>query len=137
MAHRDEDEMLQRFRDWRALRDPVLDEIERAVIGADFGADGYTTREQADLLARHTRLGPGDSLLDVGTGRGWPAVYLALTTGCRAVGTDIPMEGLVGGHQRALDEGLGARVHFVAARAEELPFAASIFDALVHTDVLC
>src|SRR5439155_23283560 len=68
--------------------------IERDVIGAVWGANGYTTVSQADELGRRLCLGPGDRLLDVGTGRGWPGLYLAKQTGCALVGTDMPLEGL-------------------------------------------
>lgn len=137
MAEIDEREMLERFGARRLLRDPVLDDIERDVIGADFGADGYTTKDQADELARLTGPGPGRLVLDLGTGRGWPAIYLALTTGCSIVATDIPMEGLTAGLARARRDELEGQVCFVAARAEALPFAPASFDAIVHTDVLC
>lgn len=137
VAELDEDEMLERFRVRRQVRDPVVDQIERDVIGGDFGADGYTTRSQADELGRRTDLGPGRRLLDVGTGCGWPGLYLAATTGCSVVGTDIPMVGLARGSRRAREEGIDDRAGLVACRAEALAFRAGSFDALVHTDVLC
>jgi hypothetical protein len=37
----------------------VARHLERLVIGADYGADGYTTVEQADDLARRLQLRPG------------------------------------------------------------------------------
>lgn len=46
----------------------VAARMERLVIGADFGADGYTTAEQAEELARRLGL----RLLDVGSGKGGP-----------------------------------------------------------------
>jgi methylase of polypeptide subunit release factors len=115
----------------------VADRMEQRVIGAVWGANGYTTVDQADELGRRLALGPDDRLLDVGTGRGWPGLYLALRTGCSVVGTDMPVVGLRGAAGRARKEGLDARAALVAASGGEQPFRASSFDAIVHTDVLC
>jgi hypothetical protein len=75
---------------------PVARRIERRVIGGDWGANGYTTMVQADTLAHGLGLSAADRLLDLGTGRGWPGLYLATTSGCRVVVTDLPLEGLRG-----------------------------------------
>ena len=72
----------------------VSHDIERRVIGAVWGVNGYTTLNQADEIGRLLHLGPSRLLLDVGTGRGWPGLHLAQTTGCTVVGTDMPIEGL-------------------------------------------
>jgi cyclopropane fatty-acyl-phospholipid synthase-like methyltransferase len=112
-------------------------QAERVVIGADFGADGYTTVEQADELARRLELRPGLRLLDLGSGHGWPGIYLAKTTGCQVMLTDLPLEGLRVAATRAASEGLNSRSAVVAASGRHLPFAADAFDAIVHADVLC
>jgi SAM-dependent methyltransferase len=111
--------------------------VEQTVIGAVWGANGYTTRAQADELAVHLRLGQGDRLLDVGTGRGWPALYLAQTTGCSVVGTDLSMAALQSGIRRARREHVEDRAALVVAAGATLPFRTGQFDAVVHTDVLC
>lgn len=46
--------------------------VEQTVIGAVWGANGYTTRDQADELATHLCLGPGDRLLDIEPDAGGP-----------------------------------------------------------------
>jgi hypothetical protein len=71
----------------------VAAEIERLVIGADYGADGYTTLAQADELARRLALRPGARLLELGSGSGWPGLHLAKTSGCAVVLTDLPGPG--------------------------------------------
>ncbi len=116
---------------------PIAQRVERLVIGADYGADGYTTVEQADELARRLHLRPGARLLDLGSGRGWPGVYLAKATGCQVVLSDLPVDGLRIADARAAAEGLDGRCAVVAARGRDLPFAAESFDAVAHTDVLC
>jgi 2-polyprenyl-3-methyl-5-hydroxy-6-metoxy-1,4-benzoquinol methylase len=112
-------------------------ELEGLVIGGDFGANGYTTVEQADLLARRLELQTGDRLLDVGSGRGWPGLYLAKVTGCSVVLTDIPEEGLATARKRAAVEGLAERSQAVVSSGRRLTFKIESFDAVVHTDVLC
>jgi SAM-dependent methyltransferase len=121
---------------YAAPRTDVIDEMERNVIGDVWGANGFTTVAQADVLAEYLELAPGRRLLDVGTGRGWPGLYLAKRTGCDVVLTDLPIEGLLFGTDRAARERLSL-FGAVVASARHLPFASSSFDAIVHTDVLC
>jgi methylase of polypeptide subunit release factors len=116
---------------------PTTREIERRVIGGDWGANGFTTMTQADTLAHQLHLSAGDRLLDLGTGRGWPGLYLATKTGCRVILTDLPLEGLRVAADRAAAEGLAARTGVIAAAASGLPFRANSFDVVIHTDVLC
>jgi 2-polyprenyl-3-methyl-5-hydroxy-6-metoxy-1,4-benzoquinol methylase len=116
---------------------PLLREIERRVIGGEWGANGYTTTAQADRLASGLELSAGDRLLDVGTGRGWPGLYLAARNGCRVVLADLPLDGLRVAAARAAAEGLAARAGMLVAAASALPFHANSFDAIIHTDVLC
>ena len=112
-------------------------ELERLVIGSDFGANGYTTLTQADLLAERLGLGPGKRLLDIGSGRGWPGLYLAKKTGCKVVLTDLPEEAMRSAAHRAAAEGISARVGAIVASARRLPFERASYDGIVHTDVLC
>jgi ubiquinone/menaquinone biosynthesis C-methylase UbiE len=116
---------------------PIARQIEQRVIGGDWGANGYTTMTQADTLARELDLSAADRLLDLGTGRGWPGLYLATRTGCAVVLTDLPLEGLRAAANRATSEPLAAQTGMVAAAASALPFRAGSFDAVIHTDVLC
>lgn len=138
MALREEVEV----QDWYGVRyeeatDPAIIAVEREVLGADYGGSGYTTRDQADRLAAALDLGRGADLLDVGCGCGWPGVYLAATTGCRVVLTDITEEGVRQGRRRATRDGLARSVDVVVSSARHLPFRPESFDAIVHTDVLC
>jgi ubiquinone/menaquinone biosynthesis C-methylase UbiE len=111
--------------------------LEELVFGSDFGADGWTTLGQADQLGRRLQLGPGQRLLDIGTGRGWPGLYLAGRSGCAAVLTDQPLDGLRQAAERTRRDGLADRVQTVASTALALPFRTGSFDAVVHADVLC
>ena len=121
---------------YRVRPSDVTREIERAVIGGDWGANGYTTMDQADLLGRELALTADSVLLDLGAGRGWPGLYLTATTGCRTVLADVPADALDTAKARAEAEGLSDRTTAVICSAGHLPFRPASFDALVHTDVL-
>ena len=138
MTTRDERDALARFSERYAA--PVADVaagIEQRVIGAVWGANGYTTLEQADELGRRLDLGPDVTLLDVGTGRGWPGLYLATKTGCAVVGTDMPVDALALAARRARRDHIDQRADVVAAAGAHQPFRDESFDAVVLTDVLC
>jgi SAM-dependent methyltransferase len=86
-----------------------------------------------DLLAQ-INLGPDARLLDLGSGLGGPARFIASTVGCHVTGIDLTEEFVT--TARALSEltGLGGRTSFVTGSALDLPFADASFDAatLIH-----
>ena len=116
---------------------PAAVAVEREVLGADYGGTGYTTREEADQLAVALGLTADHRLLDLGSGCGWPGLYLARTTGCTTVLTDLSLPAMQRARRRSGEEATQARTATVVASARHLPFAAESFDAIVHTDVLC
>jgi methylase of polypeptide subunit release factors len=138
MSSRDERGALEHFRARYATpATDVAKQIEASVIGAAWGANGYTTLDQAEELARRLALRSGRRLLDVGTGRGWPGVYFASRYACDVVGTDMPFDALVAAAGRAATEHFDGRFAAVAAAGMHQPFRPGSFDAIVHTDVLC
>lgn len=114
---------------------PVLAELEREVMGSDYGANGYTPRSQADALAEALAMRAGECLLDIGSGCGWPGLYIASRSACEVVVTDMPMPGMRRARARIDADGLAGSA--VVATARHLPFRPESFDAVVHTDVLC
>lgn len=121
-------------------RDDILAagvEVEREAVGSDYGNNGFTTVAQADALIDLLELTPDSRLLDIGSGAGWPGLYLATRTGCRVVVTDLTVAGMRHATRRARADGIADRTAAVAASARHLPFRPESFDAMVHTDVMC
>lgn len=118
---------------YRIVTDAAMVRAERRVTGGDYGASSYTTMEQADHLAQCLELGPGQRLLDVGSGSGWPGNYLAASTGCAAVLTDPTLEGMAVAAERSSRDGLGTAA--VVAYGDQLPFREQIFDSSTSSDV--
>lgn len=138
VATQTEAQNIERFADkYRLCCSPVRLDIERDALGADYGSTGYTTRAQADELGRLLALGPGVRLADIGSGSGWPGLYLAERTGCEVFGTDLPFDGVRRARVRARADGLAGRATYAVATGRSQPFRHGSFDAVVHTDVLC
>jgi len=130
------DDLTSEFNErYRLVGEPAMRRAEIRAIGSDYGATSFTTRAQADRLAGLLELGPGKFLLDVGSGAGWPGIYLARSTGCRVVLTDLPLEGLQTASRRMQSEGVAGSV--VAASGDSLPLRDEVFDAATSSDVLC
>jgi len=120
---------------------PAAIEAEMEVLGSDFRANGYTTRAQADTLGELLSLSSGDLLVDLGSGCGWPGLYLAAKHDCRVLSVDPVVEGSRVAARRAVDDGLALptvdRAWSVVGLGERLPIRSATVDAVVHTDVLC
>ena len=116
---------------------PVIHEVERDVLGCDYGGTSWTTREEADRVIDMLALGAGKALLDIGAGSGWPALYIARMASCDAVLIDVPFSGMRAARERAVKEGLAERCKVTVGDGASLPFKDASFDAISHSDVLC
>lgn len=116
---------------------PVMQKAERAVCGCAYGSTAWTTRDEAEEIVAALRLRPGVALLEIGAGSGWPALYLAQTSGCDVVLTDLPLEGLKIAGERAVADGVADQCRAACTDGALLPLRGASFDAVGHSDVLC
>lgn len=112
-------------------------EMERSTCGCDYGGTSWTTREEADRTIDMLKLKPGHEFLEVGSGAGWPGLYLAKQAECNATLTDLPLDGLRIARERATKDNLGGHCQILSADGAALPFHNGCFDAIYHSDVLC
>ena len=113
----------------------VLLEIEEEVFGTDFGTTSWSTVEQIRTFIIEMGLTEEDRLLDIGSGPGWPALFIAEQTGCSAILCDYPFTGLLQAKKRMTQDGQNAVM--VQGHGAALPLPDASVDAVCHSDVLC
>ena len=112
--------------------------VRQETYGEDLGQSSWLTAREWLEFAAQLGIGAGAEVLEVGSGSGGPAVYLALARGCRVTGVDINEHGVRNARVLAEARGLADRVQFQAVDASQpLPFAGERFDAVVSNDAMC
>lgn len=134
-----EKELIERFSGTyqRLTSSAIMMDIERAVCGCDYGCTSWTTKDETREIRRLLELGPGVRLLDIGSGTGWPGLYMAEQSGCDVTLSDMPLDGLLIAKKRAETDGIADRCKIAQADGAALPFKDAAFDAIYHSDVLC
>jgi demethylmenaquinone methyltransferase/2-methoxy-6-polyprenyl-1,4-benzoquinol methylase len=97
-----------------------------------FGQNG---RWRAELV-KHVIANDPQRVLDVATGTAGVAIAVARQSNAHVTGVDVSEDMLAIGRRRVAVAGLEGRIDLQAGRAEELPFADGMFDAISFTYVL-
>ncbi|HSM68188.1 MAG TPA: methyltransferase domain-containing protein, partial [Xanthomonadales bacterium] len=122
--------------DYELNAHPAFARLERRVLGCAYGGTSWTTRAQADRYAPLLELDDGQRLLELGSGAGWPGIYIAARSGAKLTMVDLPFIALSRALERASEE-LRTPTTAIQASAAALPFTGRGFDAIEHSDVLC
>ncbi len=83
------------------------------------------------LLAEKCKISSDMLILDVGCGSGRSDIFLAKQYGCRIVGVDIDAGTLLKAQAKAISNGVGDRVTFRVADANDLPFVDQTFEGAI------
>lgn len=113
----------------------VLARVREKTFGEDFGQNSWTTAAEYRRWADWLGLDRSSHVLEVASGSGGPAIFLAQLRGCRITGIEINPHGVETATKRAMAENLGDRVSFRQADAgKRLPFTDEEFDAVLCVD---
>ena len=112
--------------------------VRQAAYGEDIGQSSWMTSAEWLGFAEQLRVTGESHVLEIGSGSGGPAVYLAQVIGCRVTGLDINALGVANGTRLAAEQGVSDRATFRRGDATApLPFADGSFDAVVSNDAMC
>jgi SAM-dependent methyltransferase len=98
------------------------------------GQQRFTTRAELDALHAALNAGTGAHVLDIGSGLGGPAIYLARQMGCRVTGIEASAEHVRAAADAGADAGVADRVRFVAGEVVNAGFPLGAFDGIVSHD---
>lgn len=87
--------------------------------------------EKTDEMARACKIGKDKKILDIGSGKGVTACYLAKKYGCNVLGIDLSERMIKYGRKIAEKKGLTEKVQFIKLDAHELPFENNTFDIVL------
>jgi cyclopropane-fatty-acyl-phospholipid synthase len=111
---------------------------ESMMYSSGYFADAETTLEEAsrtkvDVLCRKLKLSPGMEVIEIGTGWGYLACYMAREYGCRVTTTTISQEQFALATNRVAREGLRDRVRVVF---EDYRSLKGEFDRLISVEMI-
>ena len=125
------------YSNYRNFSDEVFDAIRKETFGVDIGQNSWVTVDEYDRFIEWLGATPDHHLLEVASGSGGPALYLAQQTGCRVTGIDSNERGVANGAQLAERAGQSRNVQFQVADATgRLPFEENTFDGLLCIDAM-
>lgn len=115
--------------------DGVLDAVRKETFGEDIGQNSWVTADEYARFISWLDLKPEHHALEIASGSGGPALYLARTIGCRVTGIDANESGVATAREMAARAGETARVEFRLADATaRLPFEDDSLDAILCID---
>jgi SAM-dependent methyltransferase len=105
-------------------------DVDRLTIDDTAPFDEFHSRRRRATEELATLLAPtaADRVLDIGSGLGGPARYLAATYGCRVSGVDLTEEFVTAATDLTRRTGLDTKVDFRQGSALDLPFPDASFD---------
>jgi len=115
--------------------DEVLAAVRAETYGEDIGQNSWVTVDEYEGYVESLCLDERSTVLDVASGSGGPALWLAGRCGCHVIGIDANPEGVTTANRRAARTGLAQHAAFeVVDASRPLSFGDAMFDALLCID---
>ena len=102
----------------------------------EFGHISFVTLPQLRRMAADLGLDPSGTLVDLGCGRGGPALWMARETGARLVGVDFSAVAIEQAKVRAAELGMAGQAQFVVGTFADTGLEANVGDGAMSEDAL-
>lgn len=113
----------------------VLETVRKETFGHDIGQNSWTTVDEYDQFVSWLGLRPEHHVLEVASGSGGPARYLADKLSCRVTGIDANEAGVATATLSVATSNQADRITFEVADANSrLPFDDNSFEAILCID---
>ena len=109
-------------------------DFAKMLLGDSFHPGGLKLTERLGVVLG---LNANSRILDVASGCGNSAIFMAEHFGCEVLGVDYGSENVRQANESAASRGLSARVRFERADAESLPVGDATFDAIICECAFC
>jgi arsenite methyltransferase len=109
-------------------------DFARLLLGESFHPGGLRLTERLGVLLG---LNAESKILDVASGKGTSAIFLAERFGCEVTGIDYSARNVEQAMVASAEKGFTQRVHFRQADAERLPADDGLFDAVICECAFC
>jgi ubiquinone/menaquinone biosynthesis C-methylase UbiE len=116
------------------FQEQVLAVIRKETFGQDIGQNSWITTDEYDTFYSWLHLSAGDHVLEIASGSGGPALYLAKKFKCQITGLDINEEGIKTANQHALESEITDARFQLADVNQRLPFDEETFAAVMCID---
>lgn len=120
---------------YKNYAEDLYKEIRKETYGEDIGQNSWLTADEYRDLFSLLRISPNGNVLEIATGSGGPAVFMARETGCLLTGIDINENGIINARKLAKEHGLTDKILFLQADASDpLPFPDESFEVVLSID---
>jgi cyclopropane fatty-acyl-phospholipid synthase-like methyltransferase len=112
--------------------------VRSETYGEDIGQSSWMTADELRHFITLLGLKESSYVLEIGSGSGGPALFLAKQVGCKIIGLDLNEFGVNNSNDLATKRNLDSLARFQMADASQpLPFDEGTFDAIVSNDAMC
>lgn len=119
------------------LERAALEQVRVETYGEDLGQGSWMTADGLRRFISWLDLTSDSHVLEVGSGSGGPALFVANLTGARITGIDINEHAVAAATKMAQDRGMEKQAQFLRVDASApLPFQDGTFDAIICIDAI-